>query len=218
MSAGVRVWDWPIRLFHWLSVIALGVSWWSAENGRMDLHYQSGLFLVLMIAFRLVLGFIGGSTSRFSNFVKSPSTVLAQLKGEALNPTPGHSPLAGYSVIAMLLSMVVQVGSGLFATDIDGLESGPLSFLVSFDTGRIAADVHEISFNILLALVSLHILAIFFYLVVRRRNLLTSMITGRDRQLDPLLGDATSSGKMRIFLSLAIAVLLTWSVSNGFWL
>ncbi len=60
---------------------------------------------------------------------------------------------------------------GLFVSDVDGIESGPLSHLVSFDTSRTLADIHEVVFNVILTFVGLHIAAILFYLLVKKDNL-----------------------------------------------
>ena len=81
----------------------------------------------------------------------------------------------------MLLAMRVQVTLGLFATDIDGLESGPLSHLVSFDAGRVLAEAHELSFNVLIALAAVHVGAILFYLLYDRNDLTSPMLSGRKR-------------------------------------
>ena len=77
----------------------------------------------------------------------------------------GHNPMGTLSVIAILAALFVQVGTGLFAVDVDGLESGPLATLVSFEAGRQAAEIHEVSFNILLGLIGLHVAAIVTYLI-----------------------------------------------------
>jgi cytochrome b len=60
----------------------------------------------------------------------------------------------GYSVLVMLLALSVQIGTGLFAVDVDGLESGPMSHYVTFDQGRLAAGIHEVSFNVLLGVIA----------------------------------------------------------------
>ena len=129
MSAAraVKVWDIPTRLFHWLLVALFAFSWWSAENDEMAWHYRSGIVLVSLLVFRVIWGFVGGSTARFARFVKSPGKVLAYLRQQDAAPPLGHNPVGGYSVVALLLALIVQTGTGLFATDIDGLESGPLS-------------------------------------------------------------------------------------------
>ena len=71
----------------------------------------------------------------------------------------------------LLLTMIVQVTLGLFATDIDGLESGPLSHLVSFEAGRTVAEAHELSFDVLIVLIAVHVVAVLVYLLYDRNDL-----------------------------------------------
>ncbi len=214
----MRVWDSPTRLFHWLLVGLFGFSWWSAETTAMEWHVLSGLTLLGLIAFRLIWGFIGGSTARFAQFVRSPVSVLAYLRSDAAPARAGHNPLGGYSVIVMLLLLMAQVTSGLFATDVDGLDSGPLSFLLSFDQSRQAAGLHELSFNALLAVCALHIVAILFYLVVRKRNLVGPMITGRDAALEGAAGELVKAGPVRFLVAALLAGGLAWAALKGFWM
>lgn len=217
MSArpGVRVWDLPTRLFHWLLAALFAFSWWSAENREMQWHYLSGITLLGLLGFRLIWGFVGASTARFAGLLRSPRHIAEYLRGRHAKE-PGHNPLGGYSVIALLLLLGAQVGSGLFATDVDGLESGPLSFLVSFDQGRMAAEIHAVSFNVLLALIALHLIAIVFYLVFRRRNLVGPMVTGRDRALDRETTPMQPASPTAFVIAAALATLLAWSASKGF--
>ena len=210
----MKVWDLPTRLFHWLIVLLAGFSWWSAEAGHMDWHYRSGLAALVLLVFRLLWGFIGGSTARFSQFLRSPGAVLAYLREPAGPLRGGHNPLGAYSVIAMLLALAVQIGTGLFAVDIDGIESGPLSSRVSFDQGRTAAEVHEISFTVLQALVVLHLLAIAWYRI-RGRRLIVPMVTGRDPQLPAGSAGVTGGGFVRAVAALTAALALGWWVSLG---
>lgn len=212
--ASVRVWDLPTRLFHWLLVLLFAASWWSAENREMEWHYRSGITILILLAFRLIWGVIGGSTARFIGFLRGPGAAIEYVRG-VVPKDAGHNPLGGYSVIAMLLALMVQVGTGLFATDIDGLVSGPLSHFVDFDQGRQAAEIHETSFNILLVLIGLHVLTILFYLVVRRRNLVTPMVTGRDKALGNNVRGLVPAGPVRLVIALVVAVLLGWWVSTG---
>ena len=81
----------------------------------------------------------------------------------------------------MLTLMLAQVLIGLFVSDVDGIESGPLSHLVSFETSRTLAEIHEIVFNVILGLIALHIAAILFYLLAKRDNLVVAMLTGKRR-------------------------------------
>ena len=211
--SAVRVWDVPTRLFHWLLVGLFAFSWWSGETGNLDRHRLSGLILLALLVFRLVWGVIGGSTARFSGFVRGPGAVLAYLRGEAPDKA-GHNPLGGWSVVALLALLTVQVGAGLFAVDTDGLESGPLSDYVSFETGRSAAHIHHLCFDGLLALVALHIAAIAFYWL-RGRNLIKPMLTGSDARLDPAAEPLAPAGQLRFVLAVAIAAALAWWISKG---
>jgi cytochrome b len=211
----VKVWDLPTRLFHWLIVLLVGFSWWSAETGHMDWHYRSGLTALILLVFRLLWGVIGSSTARFGNFLRSPAAVLAYLRRPKDSVhAAGHNPLGGYSVIAMLLMLCLQVGTGLFAVDIDGLESGPLSYLVDFDQGRVAARIHHLSFTAIQALVVLHVLAIVYYRI-RGRRLIMPMITGRDPQLASDAVGLTGGGPVRATVTLIVAFLIGWWVSAG---
>lgn len=218
-STAVRVWDLPTRLFHWSLVILIGFSWWSAEERLMDWHRLSGITVLALVVFRLLWGFIGGSTARFGQFVRSPGRVLAYLRpgGQALR-TAGHNPLGGYSVVLMLLLLAAQVTTGLFAVDVDGIESGPLSFLVSFDQGRAASEVHEISFTLLQVVAGIHIFAVLFYLVVKKLNLVRPMVTGSDKALETREGALVPASLLRLVIATAVAAAIAYAVWKGFWL
>jgi cytochrome b len=178
-ATSVTVWDAPVRLVHWSFVVSFGVSWWSAESRVMDVHRYSGYVMLGLLIFRLYWGLFGSSTARFAQFVRGPRAVLAHLREPRERASPGHTPLGALSVVAMLFLLVTQLLVGLFVSDVDGLESGPLSYIVSFEMSRALADVHEILFNVLLGLIVLHIIAIAFYVLVRRETLIAPMVTGR---------------------------------------
>src|SRR5690606_1553171 len=116
----------------------------------------------------------------FSHFLRGPAGVRAYLReAREAQRDAGHNPLGGWSVAAMLALMLAQVVIGLFVTDVDGIESGPLSHLVSFATSRTLAEIHEVVFNVILTLIGLHVAAILFYLLVKRDNLIVAMLTGK---------------------------------------
>lgn len=176
-----KVWDAPVRVVHWLVLVAICVSWFTAENRIMDWHKRSGYLVLGLVIFRIYWGFAGSSTARFAAFLRGPSAVLGylrQLRDRASAPTVGHNPLGGWSVFALLASLLVMPTLGLFAVDVDGTESGPLSWLVSFKLGRRFAHWHDDVFGILQALVVLHIAAIVFYAVWKKQDLVAPMITG----------------------------------------
>ena len=175
----VAVWDLPTRLFHWVRVALIGFSWWTGEQGPEDLHMYSGYAVLTLLLFRLLWGFFGSSTARFSSFVRGPRAVADYLGRMRTWPDVGHTPVGALSVIALLAILFVQVGTGLFQTDDDGLVEGPLAPLVSYETAELAHDLHETTFNLLLVLIGLHVAAIIFYRFALGKKLLGPMITGR---------------------------------------
>lgn len=208
------VWDLPLRLFHWLLVGLLAFSWWSGENHEMDWHRWSGYAILFLLVFRLYWGLVGGTTARFAHFVRGPRAAYAYLRGLE-KPDIGHNPLGGWSVVAMLAILIVMVTAGLFAVDVDGLESGPLADYVSFDAGRWASDMHSLIFNLLLGLIALHVAAILFYQVARRRNLVGPMITGGTTIIDGTAAVPLGTSAWRALIGLLIAAAVTYFVSEG---
>jgi cytochrome b len=176
--AGVRVWDAPTRLVHWLLVALVSFSWWSAAHHRMEYHRYSGSALLGVLAFRIYWGFCGSSTARFSQFVKGPRSIWSYLRSRAPHSSPGHNPLGALSVILLLTLLLAQVALGLFSVDIDGIESGPLSHFVSFEAGRACARLHRCGFDVLRYFVVLHVAAVAFYALFKRENLVKPMFTG----------------------------------------
>ncbi len=208
------VWDAPTRLFHWLLVGLFGFSWWSAKTHHMDWHQLSGLTLCGLLVFRILWGLIGSSTARFTQFVRGPRAIWTYVRGRTPHAI-GHNPLGGLSVIALLAMLLVEVACGLLAVDIDGIESGPLSYLIDFEQGRLAARIHGIAFNVMLGLIGLHLLAIAYYLLVKRRNLVGAMITGFQTALAQDAHVAVRAAWWRLALALGAAVLLTWWIAKG---
>jgi hypothetical protein len=68
----ILVWDVPVRLFHWLLVALMATSYFSGRAGGdwMQLHFWSGYAIMTLLFFRLVWGFVGSTTARFSSFLK----------------------------------------------------------------------------------------------------------------------------------------------------
>lgn len=217
-TGSTRIWDLPLRLFHWLLVGLIAFSWWSGEEHYMEWHRLSGYAILALLVFRLWWGFTGSRTARFSQFVRGPGTVLAYAKTlfSSSRHADGHNPLGGWSVIAMLLAIAAMVVAGLFAVDVDGWESGPLAYWVSFEQGRSAAEFHETVFNVIMALIILHVAAIVFYLAVKRMNLVRPMITGRrTKTAEEAVEDARWSPVMAL-IGIGIAGAVAWLVSTGF--
>ena len=204
----IRLWDWPIRLFHWAVVALFIVSWISAEVGgnAMQYHFWSGYTVLGLVLFRVLWGWVGSETARFVHFLRGPGAVIAYARAwfkSGYRATYGHNPLGGWSVAALLLTLAFQTVTGLFSND-DIANEGPLYHLVSKDTSDLISTLHAGSFNILLALVALHIVAIVIYRVKHRENLLMPMLTG-DKVVDESAPEP-KQGSMKVALILALAV------------
>ena len=222
MTHRVRVWDLPTRLFHWLlvvSVIGLVITGHVGGNA-MEWHARIGYAVFALLLFRIVWGFIGSTTARFTHFVKGPMAALEHLKELAGTDRPrdvGHNPLGAGSVFAMLLVLLAQVGSGLFADD-EIAFTGPLNRFVKTSTGLTATWYHKaVGQWLLVALVLLHIAAIWFYVKKKRETLVRPMIVGDKVLAEPATSsrdDAVSRVIALVVLALC-AALVAWIASLG---
>jgi cytochrome b len=215
-AVSARLWDWPVRLVHWALVLLLGFAWWSVDD-HLTWHRWSGYAILGLLLFRVLWGFVGSRTARFSSFVKGPGATIAYartLPNRDPADVPGHNPIGGWSVVALLVVLLATVTTGLFAVDVDAFEAGPLSDRVSYDLGRQFAVWHDLIFRILQVLVAVHVLAVAYYLVWKRTNLIGAMFTGRRRfAADPGL---TFAPAWRIAAAAVLAAAIAWIVSKGF--
>lgn len=176
------VWDLPLRVFHWLFALSIAASWATAEAGFewMQVHFYLGYWMIGMVVFRVIWGFVGPRHARFANFLKGPSTLLRYLKslksGEHIS-TAGHNPAGGLMVIVMMAMVALQAGTGLFAND-DIAWSGPYNPAVSGALAKQLTSLHHANFNWILAAIALHLLAIGFYWLGKKQNLVVPMLTG----------------------------------------
>ena len=199
------LWDLPTRLFHWLLVALVAFSWWSAKNDEIGLHIGSGITILGLLIFRVLWGFFGSSTARFSGFVRGPKTVLAYLKDRGSWRSAGHTPLGALSIVTLLGLLVLQVSLGLFNADEDGFYEGPLAHFASPAAADVVHELHELNFDILLAFIALHVGSILFYRLVEGKKLTKAMITGRGAL--PTGAEPMRSGRWwTALLCLAIAI------------
>ena len=208
----LKVWDLPTRIVHWLLVLLIPALWWTAEEGMIERHLMLGQLALGLLLVRLIWGFVGSSTARFSSFVRGPRAVADHLAGRS-EYRLGHNPLGALSVVAMLALLFLQVGLGLFATDEDGLNSGPLAYLVSVDTSDAVSELHETAFWLLVAVIALHVAAILFYLFGKRDNLLRPMVVGT-REAPDTAEEMRPASLLRFALSAAVAAALTLFIAG----
>jgi len=183
-TADLRVWDLPVRIMHWLLAIGIGVCWWTGIENELEYHLYSGYAILWIVLMRLYWGLVGSSTARFVNFVRGPKAILDYATTLHRRDTPhahGHNALGAISIVVMLGLVLTVVILGLFAVDVDGLYSGPLSSYVTFKQGRHIAHLHYDWFNILLWMIGLHLAAVLFYFLYKRQNLIGPMISGKRR-------------------------------------
>ena len=188
-KASMRVWDLPTRLFHWVLMALVLLLYASGEFGMFDMrwHFWLGYATLALIVFRVLWGLFGSQTSRFADFVRGPIAVGRYVKAQISTNThfsAGHNPLGGWSVLALLLSVLLQSVTGLFASD--GIDTdGPFSGSVSGYTVKLMTRLHNWNENVLLLLIALHVAAVLFYLLVKHDNLITPMVSGRKQSLAP---------------------------------
>lgn len=214
-SRPVAVWDLPTRLFHWALVILVAISWWTGENERFEWHFWSGYAILTLLIFRLVWGFVGSSTARFADFVRGPMAGVAHLRelfGRHELRDVGHNAVGGWMVVAMLLALLVQAATGLFADDAI-LTMGPLGELVSSDTREVLTDIHELLIKIILVLIGLHVLAVLAYWVLRSTNLVKPMVTGRKTLPADLAARPPKIASSLLALAvLLLSALIVWGI------
>jgi cytochrome b len=209
----VKVWDLPIRVFHWSIVALVGLSWGAAELGWMQIHLWSGLAVLTLVIFRISWGFVGSTTARFSNFIAPPRAGIEYAKAVFYNEKPlyaGHNPAGGWVVLGFIVLLGVQATLGLFSHD-DILFKGPLAYMVSKDVSDIFTELHEAFFNMLLALIGLHVAAVFFYLFFRQENLIRPMVTGlKDKDHVPPATKLSFTNPAFAVILLALSGALVW--------
>lgn len=181
----VRVWDLSVRLFHWALVVLLLFQVASGKlGGRLiDWHLFGGYAVFVLVAFRVLWGFAGSTTARFTSFLVRPAAALrfgGRLLSRRAEAYAGHNPLGGWMVVALLASLALQVGTGLFAND--GIATdGPLAALISIELSDRLTEVHRWNFWILLSLSAVHTAAALYHWLVLKEDLIGAMFTGVKR-------------------------------------
>jgi cytochrome b len=216
----MRIWDLPIRLFHWTLVVLILASWLTERMNWMRLHVWSGLAILALLLFRIVWGFIGSDSARFAGFLQSPVEAirhLLHLHRREPDTETGHNAAGGWMVIVMLALLLVQVGTGLGAND-DVLTEGPLAPMAGKERSDWLTHIHGVNFTLIEIVVALHVLAIIAYRVLKGHNLLMPMITGKKR----LPGATRAPRMMHPLLALAVFALSVLAVvlflaSVGYW-
>ena len=193
----VRVWDVPVRVFHWLLVLSFAGAWLSAESERWRLlHVTLGYTVAGLVAFRLVWGLVGTRSARFASFVRGPAAVAAYVKGLLAGRAPhttGHNPAGALAIVGLLGLAAMTTAMGWATYN----ELG----------GDLTEEGHELAANAMLLLVGVHLAGVLVGSLAHRENLVRAMFTGRKR------GDA-AEGAERAWAPLGALLL---AAVLGFW-
>lgn len=169
MSRMIKVWDVPTRLFHWTMVPVFAGLWFTAEQGGdwMEWHLRLGMLMLVLVLFRVLWGLCGSQTARFGNFLAGPARIRAYLAGQLpVTAQPGHNPLGGWMVLALLANLSLLGFTGWLQTTDMFWGYAWLAYL------------HKYLGWALLALVALHVGGMLWTSWAHRENLARAMVTG----------------------------------------
>lgn len=207
------VWDLPVRATHWALVLAVAGCWATHYAGIewFAWHRRCGYAVLVLTAFRVLWGFAGTRHAHFTRFVRSPAAILAYLRGGG--PTVGHNPLGALAVVALLLLMLLQAASGLFAND-EIMSTGPFYGWIDPGSSNRITRLHRASSDWLLVMLGLHLVAIAYYVGWRRQPLVRAMITGRKPAALVPSGEAIGASRtvLAVVLVAVLAIALALAV------
>jgi len=213
------VWDLFLRLFHWLLVLTLGVSWLTAELGveYREYHFYSGYTALGLVVFRVLWGVFGTRYARFAHFLRGPGKVIAYVRARltrqgAVERYPGHNPLGALAVLVLLFLVTAQAATGLFADD-DILYTGPWREAVSAATANDLTGWHHSIFDFLLGFAALHVMAIVLYKLRFGEHLTSAMLHGRKAVNETRFGEHLPLHGvpwLRGLLAIGLAVASIW--------
>jgi cytochrome b len=219
MKKSIRVWDLPTRIFHWLFALTIIGSIITIQLGEQQLHAYCGYTALILIFFRIIWGFIGPFHIRFVNFIPTWSKLRAYFQGIPFGGL-GHNPLGALSVIALIFIPLIQGLTGLFIDD-DIAFTGPLSKFISNDLVSTLSSMHRINSNLIYGVITLHVVAILYYLIFKRKNLIKPMIDGdqllseehaEKKSLEPLPQSSLDDWQVRV-----LALFIVLSLCFIFW-
>ena len=208
-SARTRIWDLPTRLFHWLLAALVIFSFTTGKLGGdwLTWHFRSGYAIASLLLFRLLWGFAGSRYARFASFMPSPSQVwrtVRSTKARVVSVRAGHSEIGTLSVYALLIVLAVQVSTGVFTND-GSFTEGPWVKFVSEALSNRLSRIHYYNHWAIVGLTVLHVAAIAYYLLARREDLLTPMLTGDKLGIDAPAAEDGMSIRVRATVLAALA-------------
>lgn len=190
----VLVWDFPVRVFHWLLVVSFAGAWITSESEAQQMvHYAFGYSAVALVLFRIIWGIIGTRYARFSQFIKGPTETIHHIKSLLTGNQHsglGHNPAGALAMIA-LMGLILLIGlTGYWSVK---------EFL-----GDIMGEAHESIASIAMAVVVIHVAAAIIMSFMQKENLIRSMVTGKKQ------GDPEQAIRYPMYL-VGIGLAVTWA-------
>ena len=178
----VKVWDLPLRIFHWLLVAGFFIAYLT-EDELLTVHVWAGYLVTGLLVFRLLWGFVGNGYARFSNFICSPVQSITYLKDLVALKTRrylGHNPAGAAMIVLLLVSILATVITGFAVYGADQA-AGPLAAIGSANK-KMWEEVHEFFANFTLVLVAVHVAGVAIESYIHRENLVRAMVNGFKRK------------------------------------
>ena len=211
----IRLWDLPLRVFHWslLAAVSAAIATGLAGGEWMPRHGQAGLVIVGLLSFRIVWGLWGSTYARFRTFVPSPATLLAYLQGRWQGA--GHNPLGALSVLALIGVLAAQVATGLVGND-EIAFTGPLASQVDEALSLKLTGLHHQLVNVLYLLLGLHVVAIAVHTFIKKDPLVKPMVTGW-KEVPATAAVPRRVGSVAFVVAVAVALSAVYGAS-GLWI
>ena len=204
----IVVWDLPTRLFHWAMVLLVVAAYATWRLIWMAWHVYAGVGVLALVVFRLLWGFFGSETARFARFLARPRLALRQLV-HLFRPEPdrwiGHNPAGGWMVVLLLSLLLAEALTGIYIEN-DVADVGVFTELSPAAVADFITSLHDILWQVLVAAVVVHVLAVAVYWVAKRQNLLLPMITGCKTMSSGVYKPA-QAGTLRALMVLCCGVL-----------
>ena len=177
-NESIKVWDLPLRLFHWLLVAGFFIAYLTEEE-LLSVHVWAGYTVAGLLVFRLIWGFVGNEYARFSGFLCSPMKSVNYLKDLAALKTKryiGHNPAGAAMIVLLMISLLCTVLTGFAVYGADQA-AGPLASIGSGNE-KMWEETHEFFANFTFLLVFLHVVGVAIESYIHRENLARAMVNG----------------------------------------
>ena len=165
----VLIWDFPVRVFHWLLVISFAGAWLTSESeAQQMIHYAFGYSACALVLFRIAWGVVGTRYARFSQFIKGPLETIRHIKALLTGNQHlglGHNPAGALAMISLMILILIIGLTGYWG--------------VKEYFGDFIGDVHDAVASLAMAVVMIHIAAAIIMSFIQKENLIRSMVTGK---------------------------------------